>query len=469
MAGVLIAGCTSGQVGTPPHTTPVSIAGGTSLQLAVGTATLVDTTGATHVGLNVVETFRNAAGSSATTTNTPTLSGPPAAFGVNVLGAISALSGLTLTQMENLAAQTTATGRLVNPTSASPEYLFGGTIGAFGYGLAPDNLLDVTAASELEAACPGPEFTGSQSLTYGFIASPYSPTGIPSYCNLSAPPSAAFPQFKFIGGPPIWPSPAGYGLPTGFPGWSSGFSVVVPCASTNTAGVRGAACGSVGKPVAGTYQLAVQVPNGGNSTSYATKSASAVLPAASVANPLPAFAAAPTVVLNGDGTAQVDLTVPSDPRVAETIVYLSIADCLGGNGPPAGDEPTHYYALITTQRGPQTLFLSNLGPPDAAGNPTHTFCDLADAQAQQNLDPSLRLDNIRFPFTLVAVGFDYPAFEASYPANTQTLPAIVNAQSRTADLSISPQLACPGPNAAGGYVPPANGGALTITGPAQCQ
>ncbi|MGP6158968.1 MAG: hypothetical protein ACLPYS_15915 [Vulcanimicrobiaceae bacterium] len=448
VALVTLAACTSGQVGTlPASTSPTS---STTLQLGVGTATLVDSSGAQHLGLNVVETFRGSNGDSATTSNTPTLSGPSGAFGNINTGAVSQLTGITLTQEEQLAQQVSqkTPGSYVLP---SGELAFGLSVGAFGYGFAPDNLVDPTAASIIESANAGavcPELSvpaqRGGSARYDILNSPQSITTSGLCQAANSPLLPALASFPFIGGPPIWPSPVGYGIPNGFQGWSSGFLVLVPC-QTPSGNVTLGACAATGTPIPGTYNLGVAVYNGGATSAatatqanYVTKNAAATLSAGAVTNPLPAIAA-PQVNIQQDGTALVSLNVPADPRIVETLIYITTEDCYGQlagvAGSSSGGPLTHSYTLITKNFGQQTLQLTNLGPPDASGAPTHTFCtagDLANLEASGSFTVGSK-----FALTAVAVAFDYPAFEASYPANTQRAPAIVGAGG-TADLSISP-------------------------------
>ncbi|MBD5656176.1 MAG: hypothetical protein IAI50_13515, partial [Candidatus Eremiobacteraeota bacterium] len=63
--GVLLAGCTTGQVGVPPQATTSGTAT-FALKFAVGTATIAKTSGGSVVGFNVAATFRQANAQNAT-------------------------------------------------------------------------------------------------------------------------------------------------------------------------------------------------------------------------------------------------------------------------------------------------------------------------------------------------------------------------------------------------------------------
>jgi len=367
------AGCTSGQVAKLPS---VSGPPQFTLQLAVGTATIAKSASSVVTGFNVVSTFRQPGGQNATLSNTPTLSGPASFNGSN------SITGITLQQLQQ---DVTAIGE-----GLQPPYLgaFGTAIGVYGYGLAPLNLDPGSETATLRGGgtCIGLSFANSDTVTYSYLPLPLD---FGSQC-LTVPG-----QFAYYGGPPAWPSPQGYGIPNGFIGYPLGF--------TDFDDVT---------PVAGTYSLNVAYASNSADTQYTNVKASATL---SSAVPLPSFAT-PVVTPQDDGSALIQFTVPAG--VTEAIVLVTTTACL--KNPSTGTAlPDRHFALVTHQTGYQTLTLSSkLAPPDSSGNPTDTFCTAAD-DAQPNSVGA-------HSYSVAAAGFDYPAFEASYPQSTVTNPTIAN-------------------------------------------
>jgi len=384
-----VAGCTTSQVGVLPRQ---STASNFTLELAVGTATVGNIDGSSTVGLNVVTTFRQSNGQNATLVNTPTLSGPATFNGQG------SMTGVTPAQLAALAQ---------GLASPAPNAGFGASIGAYGDGFAPLNLADsqfYTVAVTDAGTCDGLTDAGANDgIRYDALALPLAFPGCPTSQT-----GEPFTYFQYYGGPPAWPSPQGYGLPTitadgeYFRGYPLGF--------TDFYNVT---------PVPGTYSLGVAYAANPTDTKYVTVASSAML--ASVA-PLPEFEP-PGVRVQPDGSAFVDVNVPAG--VSEAIVLISTTACqTDANGNVL---PTRYFSLLTRQDGPQTLFLSSsLGPPNAAGVPTDTFCTAAD-------DALPSASGVHF-YSAGAVGFDYPAFEASYPQSTTVAPVIANANGQ-ADIT----------------------------------
>ena len=170
---------------------------------------------------------------------------------------------------------------------------------------------------------------------------------------------------------------------------------------TQAAGFGGYAAGFTdfaATPVAGTYTLGVKIPLAIGSIPDFTAAATL-----GTTVPLPLFAP-PVYTTDGAGGGTVALTVPVG--VTEALVY--VLDVTTGN----------VYTLLTRTTGPQTLTLpSNIGPllKGVAG-------------------PSIPLKD---PVQVYAVGFNYPAIEASPigkgPAQT---PVIAGANGQ-ADITTS--------------------------------
>ena len=389
----LLAGCSTGQVGVSPQVSSASSATVFTLKFAVGTATMQSASGASVIGLNTVATFRQPNAQNATASNTPTLSGPASFAGMH------SITGITPGQLAAAAANA-ASGIAYKPAA---DQIFGTAMGVYGDGFDQLNLIDIQTYAQAFPSLAGFGYDGcAPSLndgvgqtvngqTQGFEYTPV-PLQVAEPCPQGV--SPIVPQTAYYGGPPAWPSPQGYGLPTGFVGYPLGF--------TDYADV---------KPVAGVYRLDVAYSTNGIATAYAHVDASAKL--ANV-TPLPALAA-PVVVPQNDGSGLVSINVPAG--VTEAIVLVNDDSC---QLQTSGIATQRYFALLTRQIGPQTLLLSSkLGPPDATGKPTDTFCTAAD-DALPNASTNHRL-------TASAVGFDYPAFEASYPQSKTPSPTIANA------------------------------------------
>jgi hypothetical protein len=398
---VWVAGCSTGQVGVGPSATVASSSNFT-LKFAVGTATIATTTGSS-IGLNTVATFRQSDGQNATAANTPTLSAPTS-FPAS-LGGMRSITGITPGQLSGGAALVQSGGKYQPPVDA----VFGTAMGVFGYGFAQLNLVDIAT---LTAAFPT-GFFGFDGCANHLDGTGQTVNGAAQGFEYSAMPLAASPclglgafgvtQQPYYGGPPAWPSPQGYGLPTGFIGYPLGFADYYGVA-----------------PAAGTYALDVAYSINGNATAYAHVDATAKL---TMTTPLPVFPA-PSVAPQNDGSALVTVSVPVG--VTEAIVLINDDACQLDT---SGTTNQRYFSVLTRQAGPQTLLVSSkLGPPDASGNPTDTFCTAAD-DALPNASTNHR-------FTVAAVGFDYPAFEASYPQSTTPSPVISNATGQ-ADLTTS--------------------------------
>ncbi len=407
------AGCTTGQVGVTPNANPANLSADV-LQFAVGTATMAQQNGAPFVGLNVVTTYRQPNGEPATVSNTPSLSGP-ANFSAGVDTAtpnvIYGLPPQTVLQAGLLYQQTKFFGRYTQQVIGS---FFASLVGVFGYGFAPDNivgqapnmtlfvgaanpygdcigivpLLDIPTAGNFEGSQP--EFNAVRYVALDLpVFSNQCPTGSAGGGHLVRP-------FKYYGGPPAWPSPQGFGTPAGFAGYPLGFTDFLTA------------------PVAGKYSLSVVYPTNADATQVGKTTASATLPAGAVQKPLPLFGQ-PVLRIQPDGSAFIDVTVPAG--VTEAIVLASTTRCDFGI-PSSQTLPNQQYAIVTRHTGFQSLFLSsNLGPPDASGKPLHTFCNASDAVKYGTASAS---------YSLAAVGFDYPAYEASYPQSATMTPPISN-------------------------------------------
>lgn len=266
--GALLAGCSANGTAAPPNGAVTPLNSSTVLQLAVGTANIgqvLTSAGPPAVftnstGLNVVATFRQANGLSATLVNTPTIVAPagfvPPACGTGCV--------------DNAAShQMSGAPQNINPAVANPVTTFGQTGGVFAYGLAPENESTTGAAVYTRYVSP---FTGS---TTGSVANP-----------------------NYGGGPPAYPFFKDGTFPSGFTGYSQGF------VEFNAA------------PVAGTYTLSDTIATGNAGTTILTANATLTN-----LTPLPNLPV-PTFVEDGAGGGSGTITIPADARIVETMIYF---------------------------------------------------------------------------------------------------------------------------------------------------
>ena len=272
VAAGLLFGCgsTNGNSFVPSQTsTNLSTVG--KLQIAVGTAHFADGT----TGLNVVATFRQSNGLSATLVNTPTIQGP-ASFKVPSPVPAPSPNGYGGPGIDAGTSSITAT--LQSATSPSPT-TFGVTGGAFASGIEPFNTVPGATAFY-----PGSPPSNAPSPSYGepFYTTKYDNNGTAPQPFLLGPPSVPF----FNDGT----------YPGGFAGYQTGFNALEAT------------------PVAGQYTLSVLVSainvSSVTFTATATLSSTAKLPAL----PPPAF----TEDGKGGGTA----AVVAPAGLTETIIYV---------------------------------------------------------------------------------------------------------------------------------------------------
>ena len=232
---------------------------------------------------------------------------------------------------------------------------------------------------------------------------PTAASSVPLFSNApgttNGDPNANTFPINYYGGPPAWPSPQGYGAPAFFIGFGLGF--------TDTPAA----------PVAGTYALDVAYPTSADYSTSAHISASAQL--RSVA-PLPLMPK-PSLRINNDGSGSVSINIPSG--LFESIVEVRADDCRNSASNPANN-----YSQVLHASGQQTVvFAAKLGPPGTDGNPSATFC------------------SVNTLATVSVLGFDYPAYESSYPFDHSVVPKITNGDGHTgqADVTTSPPLRYP--------------------------
>jgi hypothetical protein len=293
-----LVGCTSGQSAVEPAVSGANLSLDKA-QLAVGVATFFNGT----QGTNVVATFRQPNGGSATLVNTPSLTGP-AGWLVPVSPASGPATGVD-GGTNRISASPQIPNGVTSPVPVAATFAQSG--GVFSYGLAPDN-----------ASTSGAIVTTSYTMPFWA--------------------AAGFTQRSYKGGPPAYPQERNglSGGGTAFIGFPQGFLTM------NT------------PAVAGTYNLAINVTDSiGNSTNFA---ASAAL--TSTAG-LPPYGGPTSVVEDGAGGLTVNFVAPAG--VTETVVDIQDLNyCATATGNNLGSV---WYSIVVQGSGAQSAVLpANLGP-----------------------------------------------------------------------------------------------------------
>lgn len=375
-------GCgTNGNAQIPPITqAPLSQ---NALQLAVGTARIGQD--GNVVGLNVVATLRQPNGLSAVLADQPTLTGPA---GFTVSGAAPGAYPSAVVSSPNVDAGTAHisgspqvplnNANLVNST-------LGTFTGVFSYGFGPFNCDQ--NCTNISGYYPGnPNASGGN----GFSSSIYDGSSIVAQALKSGDPTQPLPffssdPFDYLMGPPAVPFFNDGTFPTGFSGYSPGFTDFEMT------------------PVSGQYSLTVNVA--AQNAKPVTYNATATLGSTAALGPI---AVTDFTGSAGGGTGHV--AVPAG--VTETLVFI------------VDEEAGSYYTVgpLTGTGSVAFTLPGTLGPCVGTG-----------CQNGASATPSLTSkDHV----AVAAVGFDYPAFEAAPPGNKQQKPAIANANGQ-ADLTAS--------------------------------
>lgn len=446
----LLAACSAGGTSGPPIT---SVNPGSpsysALQFVVGTANIYGDTSAIP-GLNVVSTFRQTTGQSATGVNTPAITGP---FGITAPDVSTSapgpdpystilLNGPSYQEVQSGANSITGTPQNVLPGTpqcdgngapspfvacqggiAPNTSSFGQSGGVFAMGLAPYNAVASTGQ-----------------------ASSYAPYAQPIYDT------SGHTQFVPWGGPPAF-DPDGTGLGerdgvgaiNGSDGFGDPYFLGVAEGITVFSNVNASA---------GKYTLNVAISSVGNGGSVSTQNVTANATLSSLAL-LPAVTA-PVVTpdANGDGGATFTATLPGGVSEA----YVQIVDYGPMGGPNEGNaratNPPNcqlargtifapvYYTFHITASGTYTL-PANIGPNLAtSGGRSNVMPGPSLCTAAQNTAASNNTTGANVPaddFIVQMIGFDYPIYQAALGLTQQTTPQkpqIANASGQ-ADITIS--------------------------------
>lgn len=404
-AGGLLTACTQSQTG-PPNISSVNPLTTSKLQMAVGTANF-DGVGP---GLNVVTTMRQSNGDSAVLVDTPSLTGPftfdiGAAPGGGAYSTLPTGPSLTETNAGNTISGTTqfilagtpecdttlvVSGFATCPAGVSPNTTtFGQEGGVFGMGLAPaNNTINGTAFS-------------------------YAPFGAPLFDTLGL-------AFSPWGGPPTFdPNKDGMGYRDGL---------------FNIAQIIGIGMGITPfenvSPGTGSYTMSVVIPT--SPTTHGTLTASGAINSLAML-PVPA---SPGDVEDGLGGATFTVTLPA----GVTEAYLEIIDdgAAGGNcqGEVGANYAPVFYTIEVTASGSVTLPDMDGPNTDLSGGKGHLVPSPSLCTAAQNAaatsNPSAPPDTYFWQL----IGFDYPLFEASYPASHSQAPTLAGASGQS-DITFS--------------------------------
>jgi hypothetical protein len=410
LAALLALGLTacSGSGASPKAASQQNLSNST-LQFAVGTANVQGA-----AGLNVVTTYRQNngdlnPGASAVLVSSPTLSGPFTLPGT--AGTADAYDSTIATGPGP--GETGGHSMTSTPQTGTTATTFGISGGVFGLGIEPFNYNENGVPDNV------------------------APYPVPLYDTTAAN------QVLTWGGPPAFdPNGDGEGTldgqvyPSGTAGISEGLDIFD--------GVT---------PVAGSYSLTVAVPS--TTSGGITTTANATLGSAALLAPV----TAPAPVPDGNGGLTFAVTMPAD----ETEGYIQIVDlgpetdpvtgaplyagCHTGVGPNGGDPV--YYTIEVKGSGTYTLGDKSgpLGSPSICTSAQDTAANTAAGNGPATVDG----DQIEVMY----LGFDYPAYEMTYPATLHNpAPAILGAKGQD-DASVSLPASYTEP-AAGGVAPEAN-------------
>lgn len=402
VTALAVTSCGPSSGANAPGPTHVANVGNNVLQVAVGTANIYgDLGGAEPAGINVMTTYRQGSGNTAPGDSGAAVDSPT----FTLPNALTAPAGTPVGAPDGT--QTDNTTIFTGPAPAE------------------EDTNAMTSTSQTVGATNATTFgisgqvsgLGFEPFNYGNLGSP--DMGAPYPVPVYDPAGDANQLPAAWGGPPAFDllhngeSPVGNGdVPGGTAGISMGldvFDAVTPVAG-------------------GTYSLTVSLP-ANTGTVSSTKSFSLPSPY----TVLPAFTPpVPTADASGDGGATFAYTLPA----GVTEAYIEIVDFGPGpfgagatasascNGSKAA-APV-YYTIEVTASGTATL-----GPAAGPGG-APSLCTVA-----QNTAANSGTATSSDLFTVQGIGFDYPAYEASYPNSSgNPSPAILGGNGED-DITIS--------------------------------
>ena len=377
--------------GTSPKGVTTANVAANTLQMNVGTANLGGA-----LGTNFVVTYRQPSGQSGTLVSSPTLTFPHA-----IAAAAGTPDGFNATIVTGPATAEVGTASATSTAQTGTNATTFGIDGsASGFGLEPYNYGN----------------TGSPDAIGPYQVPVYDAVGLAAQSAAAGQPVDPNAFIPLGGLPAFDPSGNAAAVLAGFNGVSEGLNVFAVA------------------PSVGTYTLAVAVPGAAGSSTTA---------AISTIVPLPTIAAAPvpTITAVAGGNASTSATFAYVQPAGVTEAYVQVTDfgpttagAASCNGASLG-KPV-YYTVLMRASGTATL-------------PAGALCSASD-----NSPPGGTASD-GDAFTVQVIGFDYPAFEASYPSSLgNAAPSLVGAgASHQADVTISPQAV---------YNVPVGGGAPVI-------
>ncbi|HXW76316.1 MAG TPA: hypothetical protein VEJ20_02805 [Candidatus Eremiobacteraceae bacterium] len=388
VATALAAGCGANAISKIPGVTQTNPTSLGKVQFAVGTVNVGFDSNAT--GLNTVATFRQSNGLSATLLDTPSITGPNGfvntASNTDPYSAAGITTNYSCTYGILAAASDSGTASMTSDAqSVAANYVathtFGRAGSVGGYGMQPFNSTQGGSAYyagnvDSEDCHGGPRGIQYPAYPQPFYLSQAAWTTLSGEGLHSAP--------VYLGGPPAYPFFNDGSYPGGFAGFVQGFTAFdIP-------------------PVLGQYTLTVVVPASNAPSSTYTASASLTS-----LDPLP-DEAAPTWASDDNGGGGGSVTVPSDPRITETMVYVV-------------DQNAGLYFSVGPLSGTGAL---DYAIPDNLGKCIPIGCRTGQSMGHGDV------------VLVYAASYDYPMFEASPPGNRSQAPTITGAGGQ-ADITLS--------------------------------
>ena len=437
----VLAGCSAGATGGPAISSvnPASPSYA-SLQFAVGTANLYGGT----LGLNVVSTFRQTDGVSATGVNTPAITGPftftaaPASGGGPDPYSSLLNGGPSLSETTPAAAAITGT----------PQTVAAGTPNCDGTGSVPAGFIQCQGGIP-----PNTTTFGQSGGVFAMGLGPYNHQGSTGQSWSYQPYAQPFYSSGHVplipwGGPPAF-DPDGTGLGErdgvgsinpGLDNFGDPYFLGVGEGITVFDGIH---------PSAGTYTLTVAIATIGNGGSVTTSSVKKSATLGSLAMLPTVNAPQLTPDANGDGGATFTATLPA----GVTDAYVQIVD-YGPNGGPSESAPSTnplncqgargtnfapvYYTLHITSSGAYNL-PPTIGPNLATtGGVSNVQAGPSLCTAAQNTT-ALGVAAPADDFTVQLIGFDYPIYQAALGLTQKTTPQTpaITGSNGQADITIS--------------------------------
>lgn len=373
LVAALLGGCATNGSSQLPSTAQSNL-NANVLQLAVGTATIGQDGGA--VGLNVVATLRQPNGLTALLADQPTLTMPA---GMIVPAGTSGAYGSN--KGPNPDAGT-------NKISGSPQVprnntglvnsTLGTFTGVFSNGFGPFNC-DQGCSSTGAYYIGNPNASLGNGFDYSIYDGAFNSNGDPTQPQ----PFFSANPFDYVVGPPAVPFFANGKQYSGFAGYSPGFTAFEIA------------------PVAGSYTLNVLAP--ATNVSPVTYTANATMASAT---PLGAISATFVSNANADGGATGSVTVPAGVTEAEVFIYDATSN--------------EYFTVPIT------------GISAAGAQPYTLPANLGSCTTNCPQPTLTKGDTVYY----TAVGYDYPAIEASSPGSNTAKPVISGAAGQ-ADITMS--------------------------------